>query len=328
MSIKIIKAGILDTIQDSGRRGYRYLGINPSGVMDGFSAQLCNALLGKEPDAAVIEMHFPASIFLFQKASVACLSGADFSATINNYPVPLLQPFLVSANSLLKFNGLTRGAHCYLSLLHDLQIEGWLQSASTNLKAGAGGWKGRRLEKDDSISFREDINLPFMPAGEAVRILHWKASAPKSDNELSCIIGKEWNWLTPESQFNFLHNAFAISNLSDRMGYRLFSDELRVEKSEELVSSGVDFGTVQLLPNGQLIILMADHQTTGGYARLAHISTTSLHSVAQLKSADEIYFRFIDVAQAENELVQQKKYLEQLRGACKIKIENLSHAST
>ncbi|MEO6455923.1 MAG: KipI antagonist, partial [Ginsengibacter sp.] len=100
MSLKIIKAGMLDTIQDAGRNGYRHLGINPSGAMDRFSAQLSNVLLGKSTGAPVIEMHFPASVFLFQKTTIACLSGADFSATINDKDIPLLQPFLVPANSL------------------------------------------------------------------------------------------------------------------------------------------------------------------------------------------------------------------------------------
>src|SRR5215210_7531275 len=103
MSIKIIKAGILDTIQDRGRTGYRHLGINPSGAMDRFSAQLANALLGKELEEPVIEMHFPACAFLFQQTTIACLAGADFSATINEQRISLHQPFLITENSVLKF---------------------------------------------------------------------------------------------------------------------------------------------------------------------------------------------------------------------------------
>ncbi len=111
------------------------------------------------------------------------------------------------------------------------------------------------------------------------------------------------------------------------MGYRLYSEELAGKKEEQLVSSAVDFGTIQLLPNGQLIILMAEHQTTGGYPRVAHITSASLPSLAQLRPGDEIYFRFIDISEAENNLLRQRKYLDQLRNACKLKIENLLHAS-
>ena len=320
MSLKIIKAGILDTIQDGGRTGYRHLGINPSGAMDRFSAQLSNALLGKKLEDPVIEMHFPASAFLFQQTTIACLAGADFSATINEQNIPLHQPFLVKENSVLKFTGMLGGAHCYLSLLPGLHVDEWLQSASTNLKAAAGGWNGRRLQKDDCIPYKNEIDVPAMSPKECFRILHWKASSPKIDKTIKVIEGNEWLWLTLEAQISFQDSKFSISNLSDRMGYRLFGEELMTEKNEQLVSSAVDFGTVQLLPNGQLIILMADHQTTGGYPRLAHVTSTSLPSVAQIKPNEEIRFRIITLQQAEDDLMRQQKYLEQLQNACKLKI--------
>ena len=326
MSLKIIKAGILDTIQDGGRTGYRHLGINPSGAMDRFSAQLSNALLGKELQEPVIEMHFPASAFLFQQTTIACLAGADFSATINEQDIPLHQPFLVKENSILKFTGLVSGAHCYLSLLQGLQVDEWLQSASTNLKAIAGGWHGRKLQKDDCIPYKKPIDVSVLSIKESFKILNWKASSPKIDKNIHVIEGNEWDWLTLEAQISFQDSVFSLSNLSDRMGYRLYGEELMTKKNAQLVSSPVDFGTIQLLPNGQLIILMADHQTTGGYPRLAHVCSTSLPSIAQLKPNDEIRFRVITLQQAQDSLMQQQKYLEQLRNACKLKIENLLHA--
>lgn len=327
MSLKIIKAGVLDTIQDTGRNGYRYLGINPSGAMDRFSAQLANALLGKELNAPVVEMHFPASTFLFEKTTIACLSGGDFAATINHTAMPLHQPFLIPSGSQLLFKRLTTGAHCYLSLLHELQADEWLGSTSTNLKGGAGGFNGRKLEKDDCIFLNEYKGSHSIPNAKQLSILHWKIFPAHINNIIDCIKGPEWDWLTGEAQWNFQNTGFAISNLSDRMGYRLYGGELEAEQGKEMISSAVDFGTIQLLPNGQLIILMADHQTTGGYPRIAHVSSTSLPSLAQLRPNHEIRFRFIDLAEAEDKLVLQMKYLEQLQNACKLKIENFLHAS-
>lgn len=326
MSLKIIKAGILDTIQDVGRNGYRHLGINPSGAMDRLSAQLANALLGKELNAPVIEMHFPASHFLFQKTTVVCLTGADFSATISNKTIPLHQPVLIPGGSILEFKRLTTGAHCYLALLHNLQGDEWLGSSSTNLKAMAGGHFGRRLEKEDVISFRENVNLNSVDDVNEVTVLHWKVFPGHVNEIVECIKGPEWEWFNGEAQWNFQNKNFTISNLSDRMGYRLFGEELEAEKGKEMISSAVGFGTVQLLPNGQLIILMADHQTTGGYPRVAHVCATSLPSLAQSKPGNEISFRFISIGDAEDKLIQQQKYLEQLQNACKLKMENFLHA--
>src|SRR5688500_11351167 len=327
MSLKIVKAGIQDTIQDGGRSGYRHLGINPSGAMDRFSAQLANALLGKKLEESVIEMHFPASAFLFQQTTIACLAGADFSATINEQSIPLHQPFLIKENSVLKFTGLVGGAHCYLSLLHGLQIDEWLQSASTSLKAAAGGWHGRRLQKDDCIPYKQKIDVSGLLTKESFSILHWKASSLKIEKNINVIEGNEWDWLTLEAQISFQDSAFSISNLSDRMGYRLYGEELATEKNEQLVSSAVDFGTIQLLPNGQLIILMADHQTTGGYPRLAHVCSTYQSRLAQMSTGDKINFRFTDQQTAEELLVKQQQHLLQLRNACTFRVQEYINAN-
>src|SRR3978361_1664650 len=104
MSLQIIKAGILDAIQDQGRYGYQHLGINPGGAMDTYSAQLANALLGKDLNAPVIEMHFPASQILFVKETIICISGADFSPEINTKRIPINQPLAINKNRVLHFN--------------------------------------------------------------------------------------------------------------------------------------------------------------------------------------------------------------------------------
>lgn len=326
MSLRIIKAGIFDTIQDTGRFGYRHLGINPTGAMDNLSAKLANALLGKRLEAALIEMHFPAPVILFQKPTIACLAGADFSAMVNNQKVPVHQPFFVAENSVLRFERLMHGARCYLSLFHDLQIDNWLQSASTHIKAEAGGWNGRRLKTEDVILFRP-TRFTSNRGKKTNPLLSWKTAPLKINKHLDCIKGNEWAWLEAASQHSFKNSSFQISNLSDRMGYRLYGEQLRAGKDEQLVSSAVDFGTVQLLPNGQMIILMADHQTTGGYPRLAHITSTALSSLAQLNPNEAIQFRFIEVWEAEDNLLQQYNYLQQLQNACKLKIEKYLHAS-
>ena len=106
------------------------------------------------------------------------------------------------------------------------------------------------------------------------------------------------------------------------MGYRLASEPLYSSVKTELVSSVVNFGTIQLLPDGQLIILMADHQTTGGYPRLGNIISAHLSILAQMKAGDKIYFKFTDHKAAENLMVKQNNHLKQLEIACKLRLEN------
>jgi len=327
MSLKIIRQGVLDTVQDMGRYGYQYLGINCNGAMDRFSMQLANALLGKELNAPVIEIHFPASQILFEKETIICITGADFLPLINEEIVPLDHPVIVSRKSILKFERLQTGARCYLSIINELQMNKWMNSYSTNLKAYSGGLDGRPLLKNDVILFQNALNLSNVVRGKNFVILPWKAiDTVDTRNEIEFLIGSEWHWLTKNAQESFQEQWFQITNEADRMGYQLAGQSLDAKNNEQLVSSAVCFGTVQLLPNGQLIILMADHQTAGGYPRIAYVISAHLPILAQKKPNDVLKFKMTTLEEAEKKIVNQKKYLHQLQIACKFRMEEFLDA--
>jgi antagonist of KipI len=321
MSIKIIKAGILDTVQDLGRYGYQASGINPGGAMDKYALQVANALVGNDPGEAAIEMHFPASVFLFTKPTLIALSGADFSPSINGEPVPLLHPVMVGKNDLLHFQKPASGARAYLAVHGGFALEKWMESYSTNLKAVAGGFKGRALIKEDSIPLRKSIDTNY----EGTKVLHWQAAIEKTgdQHELLVLVGHEWDYLTEDAKDNFGMTSFVITQQSDRMGYRLNNIPLPVNTNEELVSSAVSFGTVQLLPDGKLIILAADHQTTGGYPRVAHVVSAYHSKLAQMKAGDKIHFKFTNISTAEKMIIKQNIYLKQLRNSCIFRLGDL-----
>jgi antagonist of KipI len=328
MSLRIIKQGILDTIQDDGRYGQQHLGINPNGAMDRFSARLSNALLGKELGDPVMELHFPASQILFEKETVIAITGADFSPTINGQPVPLHHPVAVNKKTILGFAKHQSGARCYLSVLHGFRLNQWMNSYSTNLKAGAGGVQGRALLKNDVILFQNGPSVSTFLHEKDIAVLPWKAmDIVDTRNEIEFVIGSEWHWLTPEAREIFQEHWFQITNEADRMGYRLAGQKLNPKEEEQLVSSAVGFGTVQLLPKGQLIVLMADHQTTGGYPRVAHVISAHLPVLAQKKPNDVIKFKLTTLEEAEKKLVTQKKYLLQLQIACKFRMEEFLNAA-
>ena len=324
MSLRIIKAGILDTIQDVGRFGAQHLGINSGGAMDRFSAQLANALLGMPLDAPVIEVHFPALQILFEEPTVIAICGADFSATINNQPIPLHHPIAVAENSLLQFQHLKNGARAYIAFLNELQIEKWKGSYSTNIKAAVGGFNGRALMRYDQLIFKNKINLTTVLHKKDFVVLPWKANEIVDQrNKIEFIIGSEWHSLSKEAQESFQQHWFQITNDSDRMGYRLAGPNLQVNDEEQLISSAVSFGTVQLLPGRQLIVLMVDHQTTGGYPRVAHIITAHLPILAQKKPNDVLQFVMTDLGTAEEKMRKQKNYLDEIQVACKYRMEEI-----
>lgn len=327
--LKVIKAGIQDTVQDMGRFGYQHLGINPGGAMDRFSAAVANLLVGNEINRAVIELHFPASVFWFKKPVLIAVAGADLSATVNGEPIPVDHPVWVGKNSLLQFHKAVKGARAYMAIRFGLKISPWLNSSSTHLKAKTGGYYGRALQKEDDIDFIvNDQPHPLLEKKEFF-VLPWKADNiwnEKNESEILVLPGNEWKRLTEEGKESFLMTHFVITNQSDRMGYRLNNLPLPVLSGEEIVSSGVSFGTVQLLPDGKLIILMADHQTTGGYPRVAHVISAHHSKLAQMKAGDKIHFHLTDQLTAENLFSKQQQHLLQLQNACKFKLEEFLYA--
>ena len=324
MSLRIIKTGILDTIQDEGRFGYQHLGVNPGGVMDRFAAAIANSLVGNQPTGAVIELHFPASDFFFEESSLIAITGADFYASINGDEIPRYQPVLVNRYSILQFYRLRTGARACLAVHGGFDLPKWLNSYSTNLKVAAGGFRGRALQKDDEIGILSPEKFNSVIGKEEFRVYPWKAGVDWGDDSGEDILmmpGNEWDRLSEETRSKLTGQPFTISSHSDRMAYKLDSDKILVSEKEELVSSAVSFGTIQLLPDGQLIILMADHQTTGGYPRIGNVISAHHSKLAQRKPGEQIRLSVTDQQRAEELFIKQQQHLLQLENACKFKLE-------
>lgn len=322
MSLEIVKSGLHDSIQDEGRFGYQHLGINPSGAMDRTAMNIANALVGNDLNEAVIELCFPAAQFAFQEAAFISLCGANFNATLNGASVPMHHLIRVPAGAILKFTKKLNGSFCYLAIRGGFQLEDWLGSKSTNTKVKTGGWKGRILQKGDNISLRNRIHEEV-----DVKVYPWRAKLSDFYNDQKRIRvsqGNEFEWLGKSSQRDLTKEIFAISTQSDRMGYCLQGKELKQTTKDQLLSTAVSFGTVQLLPNGQLIILCADHQTTGGYPRVAQIIRADLATLVQLNGREEIRFEFVALEDAERLLKNQQRSMEQLRLSCLYKVRMIA----
>jgi antagonist of KipI len=311
MSIQILKSGILTTVQDSGRINYRRFGVNPNGVMDTIAARLINVLLGNDEAEAVLEIHFPAPEILFDENTVIALGGADFSPMLNGEPFDNWRPIFIKKGDTLRFEKISFGNRAYLTIKGGLKIEKWLGSASTNLAAGTGGFEGRSLQKGDSIAFKKKVNR--QKAKVKYRISESLIPLYSRFPTVRVVAGAEFELLTAFSQEVFLKENFVNSSTSDRMGFRLKGESLYLLNEKELVSSAVNFGTIQLLPDGQMIILMADHQTSGGYPRIANVIGIDLPLVAQLGANDKIAFHLVNLEEAENLLLEFEKDLKLLK---------------
>ena len=317
MSIKIIKPGMAATIQGAARSGYRGMGIGSSGAMDNFAMEVANYLSGNKSSAAVIEINFPAPEILFLQNTFISITGANFNAAINDSSVPNWTLVFVKKNSILQFKKPLHGARAYIAVQGGWQATEWLGSYSTHLKAAAGGYHGRALQKDDVIeSAATDVYF------DQHKIFSWHISEIELDkmyhpaNSIRCIKGIEWDLLEDAAKRSFQKNDFIISDQSDRMGYRLNGPSLLLNQSTELISSATDAGIIQLLPDGNCIVLMADHQTTGGYPRIASVIKADLPKLAQAEAGRAIHFKMVSLQEAEDAFIQQQKTLREIKTAC------------
>lgn len=300
-------------MQDLGRVGFGRFGINPNGAMDKTAARLINILLGNGENEAVLETHFPTPVLQFEEPATIALGGADFAAHLNDKSVENWRFIQVEKGDVLEFRHRNFGARAYLSVRGGFQIPEWLGSRSTNLQAEIGGFKGCAFRKNDRLSFKQQTANSGQRANFKISnsLIPFYSRFPTA----RVVAGAEWENLTKESRNIILSNSFTISRESNRMGFRLSGEGLSLTENIELLSSAVNFGTIQLLPDGQLIILMADHQTTGGYPRVGNVAAVDLPLLAQLNPGDTVNFYLISVAEAENLFVEREIELNYLRTA-------------
>ena len=324
MSAIVIKQGLLDSLQDEGRFGYQHLGINPGGSMDPIAAHFANILVANESTCAVMELHFPAASLLLEKRSIIAVTGADFSPVVNDDPVEINSAIIIPEKSVLKFASYKNGCRCYLGIHGGWNTQLWLNSYSTNMKVSTGGYVGRSLRRNDAVQVNRSLTSfrmteEFASPHQVIKtdLSHLYSQTKK----IRCVAGSEYDWWDDDSKNKFQSSALTITSESDRMGYRLNGEGLKNVNGEELLSTAVTRGTIQLLPSGQLIILMADHQTTGGYPKIAHVISADLPKLAQMHANLDLEFELVTHAEAEELFVQQLCEIQRLEESIKVQLQ-------
>lgn len=325
MSIKIIKPAVMSTLVSDGREGFRSLGIGPSGAMDYFAMKTANFLVGNDSEA-VLEAGYSSAEILFQEDSLISITGKGYNAFVNDEEIALWRSFKVRSGSVLKLKKRPEGTWLYLAVNGGWKARKWLNSFTTNLSAKAGGFDGKKLEKEAIVEMNERKAITGDHGS-----LPWGISASeleevyRASNVIRCVSSVETDLMSLSSKEKFVSNEFTVTSQSDRMGYRMQGEPLSLGDKTELLSSPVDFGTVQLLPDGNLIVLMADHQTTGGYPRIASVIKADLPNLSQLIPGEKIKFKIISFQEAEALLISREGKLEDLKRSCHSRITKYFH---
>jgi antagonist of KipI len=280
-ALKIVRPGLLTTVQDSGRWGFQSRGVPVSGAMDLYSHRLANMLAGNDADAATLEVTLLGPQIEFDARVSFAVSGAEFRLTLDQTAVPMNARVEARPGSCLRFGERLAGARAYLACSGGIDVPMVLNSRSTHVVSALGGYLGRALRAGDVVPIAEKDapGVLFQSNGErGSRTL----VLPQAGARLRVIAGAAGGQLAGKR--------YTVSTRSDRMGYRLEGPSLSTGMRSEMISSAVPAGAIQVPPGGQPILLMADHATVGGYPVAATVITADLPVAGQLAPGDWIEF--------------------------------------
>ena len=311
-AFEVIKAGMLTTVQDLGRSGRQHQGIPVGGPMDRTAARVANLLLGNDENDPLLEVTVNGPELLFLRECWIAVTGAEVRG------VPGWRPWKVDAGQIVSLSELVRGARAYLAIAGGLEVARVLSGTGTLLRTGMGGWNGRALKNGDRLGVRPGV---LELSGR------WSASAEfcaatSGEVTVRFVAGPQWAWFSAASRRAFLGKPFSPTAKSDRMGLRLSGPELLLEQAgRELLSEGVAFGSVQVPPDGQPIVLMADRPTVGGYPKIAQVIAVDLPKLAQARTGDSLKFQEVTLEESQAFYLEQEHSLALLASGVRARIK-------
>jgi len=299
MKLQVISPGPLTTVQDRGRYGYIASGIGVSGAMDQDAYDAANFLVGNRHGEAVLEATLIGPSIQFEADCICAVTGADMQTKVGNKPVEPYRPFWVQAGQVLSMGFAQTGCRGYLAVQGGFDVPMVMGSRSTNLKCALGGFEGRALKAGDVLT---------VPDESLSTVMDRKRRAPVYSQNVTVrvIPGPQTDAFTERGFSNLWTEAYVVSPKSDRMGLRLDGAVIETKSGSDIVSDGIAPGAIQVTSGGQPIILLADRQTTGGYAKIGTVCSVDLPKLAQLKPGGVIRFQEISVEEAQKQLRKKK----------------------
>jgi len=311
MSLRILRPGLLTTLQDRGRYGLQHLGVVPCGPMDPVAFELANALVGNRGGEAAIEITLLGPEVEFERDALVAVCGAQFDATLAGRALPLNRPVLVAKKSVLKTRRSLLGSRAYLAVAGGIATAPVLGSRSTYLPARFGGLEGRLLRTGDKLPLIEGVASLSLKRYEklggkkniaALRSVSWSAPSLTLPEREPIVIhameGRHHAHFDAAARRAFFEATWKVTPDSNRMGFRLAGPVLARAEALEILSEPACLGTVQVPANGLPIALMADRQTTGGYPKIAEIATADVPRLAQLAPGGQVQFARCTLEQA------------------------------
>lgn len=311
--MKVIKPGLFTTVQDLGRYKHEKDGFSVAGVMNQYFYKIATSLVDNE-NSAVLEVTLNGPMLKFIESNIITFVAYDAEIYLDDLAVPVNTAVSVYKGQILHIKQITKGTRGYLAFHKSLEIEPILGSLSTHTRSGIGGYKGRMLKTGDTFRFK-DKNLNQDVIGNKFTV-----EEDEKQHIIPIIKGLQIDQFTDASKMLLTEQVYKISDMSDRMGYRIIGDSnLEHLESADIISEPIAPGSVQIPSNGQPIILLNDRQTIGGYTKIATVSFVGRERLSQLKANDEITFKWISVEEASESYKEYSSKVNQDIELIKIK---------
>ncbi|MBP8983665.1 MAG: biotin-dependent carboxyltransferase [Coprothermobacter sp.] len=314
---EVVSPGFLTTVQDSGRFGYRSIGMPVTGALDQYSYKVANLLVGNDENAACLEITLLGPTLKVHGSAVIALTGALFQATLNEQLLPQWQAVEVKENDIITISGAKVGARGYLAVAGGFDVPMVIGSRSTYIRGKIGGFQGRPLQSGDKLEIGSPSKEPLQYVGKLIPMEYVPTYVIDADNDiitLRVIMGPQDDYFSKKGVQNFLNSTYIITADSDRMGYRLEGERIEhISKNHvQIISDGIPLGAVQIPGDGMPIIMLADGQTSGGYPKVATVCSADLPLLAQGKPGDKVQFMAISMEEAVYLLKEQEDRLHKL----------------
>jgi biotin-dependent carboxylase-like uncharacterized protein len=311
--LKVLAPGFHTTVQDLGRIGYQDIGVPVSGALDGVSLRLANALVGNPLAMPGLEILLSGPTLEVDADAVRiALVGPGASLKIGRENPRVIaggQSITLSRGEVLQVVASQLVACCYLAVEGGIAVPLLLGSASTYVRAALGGYEGRALQSGDVVP------LAIASASDRGELHLSNPPDPARDQPIRVILGPQLEYFTQEAVAILLGAEFRISPSADRMGMRLDGPPLHHCRGWDIVSDAIATGAIQVPGSGQPIVLLADHQTTGGYPKIATVISADLPVAGRRRPGDALRFTAVTVEEAEELCRQQERSLLQLMAA-------------
>lgn len=315
-SVYTIRPGLQTTIQDRGRWGLQSRGVPVAGPMDPCSHRIANVLVGNDPDAATLEITLTGPELEFDDARLVAIAGAEFSVSLDGVAQPLGIPFVVPAGSRLRFGGRGRGCRAYLGIAGGVAVPPVMGSRATHVASRLGGLEGRALAAGDRLPLGEaKRGTGIFFEAKARKISPCPFPLPDRHARLRVLPGPQREYFSSDALDVLQSAPYVIGRESDRMGFRLEGPALRHVRGADIISDATPLGVLQVPASGQPVLLMADRQTTGGYAKIATVITADIAVAGQLGPGDTISFEACTLREAFAALVAQERALMAIEAA-------------